>query len=149
MTLIDRAVFDTLFVDSGIFENPGQRKQLKESGVNILSGYLENIEEVYQMADAYLFPTKSGNYVISVPLSVMEALACGTAAVAYKDIHSKDSIKGAVEGAILEIIDSSQLMDALQKASERKSEKPLIQGIKSWADAADYVESVIMEKNVS
>ena len=149
MAKIDRAVFDTLFVDSGIFDNPSQQKQLEESGVRIIRGYLENIEEIYQMADAYLLPTQSGDYVISVPLSVMEALACGTAAVAYKEIHSKDSIKEAVEGSIIEIADSSQLNGALKKAADMKSEIALLKGNKSWADAADYVENVIMETSAS
>ena len=147
--MIDHTVFDALFVDSGIIENPEQRQQIEESGVTIFHGYMEKIEEVYQMADVYLFPTRSGNYVISVPLSVMEALACGTATVAYKEIHSKDSITGVIEGSILEITDSNQLNSALEKAASLKSEKALVYGIKSWADAADYVDTVIMGTSAS
>lgn len=66
-----------LVVASGMFEDENVVHVLNEANVKIHKGYLENVEEVYQMADAYLFPTRSTEFVISIPLSVMEALSCG------------------------------------------------------------------------
>ena len=145
MTAIDRDVFETLFVDSGIFDNPVQKQVLEDAGVRIIRGFLENVEEIYQMADAYLFPTKSGDYVISVPLSVMESLACGTAAVAYEAIQSKESITEALPDAIVEVTKTDELNDALTKAVAMKSESSLLNRCMSWADSADYVEKIITE----
>ena len=145
MTAIDRNVFETLFVDSGIFDNPVQKQVLEDAGVRIIRGFLENVEEIYQMADAYLFPTKSGDYVISVPLSVMESLACGTAAVAYEAIQSKESITEALPDAIVEVTKTDELNDALTKAAAMKSESSLLNRCMSWADSADYVEKIITE----
>ncbi|MBO4898563.1 MAG: glycosyltransferase [Clostridia bacterium] len=142
LALVDADKFERLFVDSGIFDNPAQKEFLESHGVKIIKGYLEHIEEIYQMADAYLFPTKSGNYVISVPLSIMEALSCGTAAVSYKVIGKKE-IDCAKEGAVTEIENSGQINEALRKAVSEKSEKPLLKNFLSWDDAADFAESVI------
>ena len=66
-----------MVVASGMFEDENVIRILNEARVKIHKGYLENVEEVYQMADAYLFPTRSAEFVISIPLSVMEALSCG------------------------------------------------------------------------
>ena len=66
-----------MVVASGMFEDENVVRILNEAKVKIHKGYLENVEEVYQMADAYLFPTRSAEFVISIPLSVMEALSCG------------------------------------------------------------------------
>lgn len=44
--------------------------------VTILDKYVESIEEVYQAADLYVFPTKDQKSAIEFPLSVLEAMAC-------------------------------------------------------------------------
>src|SRR5438270_8190658 len=49
--------------------------QLRRSGVLILSGYRSNVEELYRTADCYLFPVKSPDGALAMPLSVLEALA--------------------------------------------------------------------------
>lgn len=50
--------------------------ELKANMCNIWRDYLENIEEVYQIADCYVFPTKDKSYAIEIPLSILEAMAC-------------------------------------------------------------------------
>lgn len=45
--------------------------------ISLLDSYYPNIEEIYQMADVYLFPVVSESSCIDVPLSVLEAAACG------------------------------------------------------------------------
>lgn len=49
---------------------------LQKRGVTILSSYLPAIEEIYQLADAYLFPVQSPDAAIEMPLSILEAMAC-------------------------------------------------------------------------
>ena len=51
---------------------------LKNHGVNIISGYLPEVEKYYMAADCYIFPTINSDFAIQLPLSVLEALACGT-----------------------------------------------------------------------
>lgn len=51
------------------------RNRLIASGVVLLDNYIESIEEIYQLADAYLFPTYDPMGAIEIPLSVLEAMA--------------------------------------------------------------------------
>jgi len=49
---------------------------LMDQGVTILGDYIEEIEEVYQLADVYVFPVMEKTAAIGMPLSVIEAMAC-------------------------------------------------------------------------
>lgn len=51
---------------------------LCDAGCIVISTYQQKIEEYYQAADCYAFPTISKKAAVQVPLSVLEALACGT-----------------------------------------------------------------------
>jgi len=56
--------------------------RLSDSGVRIVTGHQKRIEDLYRMADAYLFPVTSPLDAIEAPLSVLEAASCGLAIVA-------------------------------------------------------------------
>lgn len=51
-------------------------ERLKKTGVHIISKYIEKIEEIFQLADCYLFPVTDDRAAIGTPLSVLEAMAC-------------------------------------------------------------------------
>lgn len=51
-------------------------RDLETRGIRFLTGYLDSIQEAYQLADCYVFPTVSKKACISQPLSVLEAMAC-------------------------------------------------------------------------
>ena len=55
-----------------------QQALMRCTNVTILDSYLPNIQEIYQLADVYLFPVQEEGACIDIPLSVMEAAACGT-----------------------------------------------------------------------
>lgn len=48
---------------------------LNKCGCIVWRKYFDNIEEVYQLADCYIFPVKKG-YTLLMPLTVMEAMTC-------------------------------------------------------------------------
>lgn len=59
------------------------RRQLEESrNLTLIDWYIPNIEELYQLADVYLFPVVQSHRCIDVPLSALEAAACGIPVVA-------------------------------------------------------------------
>ena len=64
--------------------------------VKIFDNYIPNIEEIYQMADVYLFPTVEECNCIDVPLSCMEAAACGKPVVttAYGEMSEFKDVSG-------------------------------------------------------
>jgi glycosyltransferase involved in cell wall biosynthesis len=57
-------------------QNQDMMQNMRRSGVMVMTEYIPHIEEIYQLADAYLFPVVSDNAAIGVPLSVLEAMSC-------------------------------------------------------------------------
>jgi glycosyltransferase involved in cell wall biosynthesis len=55
--------------------DPGVREWLRRESVTVIDEYIEHIEEVYRLADCYVFPTLNVKGAIEIPLSVLEAMA--------------------------------------------------------------------------
>ena len=53
------------------------KNKLIQKGIIILDGYIKNIEEIYQLSDLYIFPVIFQGGSINMPLSILEARACG------------------------------------------------------------------------
>jgi len=51
-------------------------QELRDAGLRVISDYVSDIVEIYQLADCYLFPVVEESRCIDVPLSVLEAMAC-------------------------------------------------------------------------
>lgn len=135
-----------IVVASGMFEDQNVVRVLNEAKVHLYKGYLENVEEVYQMADAYLFPTRSAEFVISVPLSVMEALSCGVPVIGYKSFDNLEGISGA-EGAVTLIDHADQLDQVLPEVIQKKSGHSLLEKTRSWGEVAQSVLGMVREGN--
>jgi glycosyltransferase involved in cell wall biosynthesis len=56
--------------------DPEVRRLVADAGLHVMSDYLDHIEEIYQLADCYVFPVTDEGAAIGVPLSVLEAMAC-------------------------------------------------------------------------
>lgn len=52
------------------------KNELLSNGVRLIDTYVSDIEQIYQMADVYLFPVVERGRCIDVPLSCLEAAAC-------------------------------------------------------------------------
>jgi thymidylate kinase/glycosyltransferase involved in cell wall biosynthesis len=57
------------------------RAALLEAGVTIVRKFLPNVENYYRAADVYVFPVENELGSIEIPLSVVEAAACGVPVV--------------------------------------------------------------------
>lgn len=133
---------ERMVVSSGMFENAETVKILIESGVKVHKGYLENVEEVYQMADVYLFPTCSTEYVISIPLSVMEALSCGVPVVGYREFGNLAEIS-AEDNSVILINGKDELNSAVKQAAEKKQNKSYLKDPVTWDQvAADMLKKI-------
>ena len=53
------------------------KSKLEKEGIVVLDKFIELIEEIYQMSDLYIFPVLAPNSSIGMPLSILEARACG------------------------------------------------------------------------
>ena len=135
---LDDSLFDRLVVASGMFEDPNVTNRLENAGVHVLRGYQEHVEEIYQMADVYLFPTKSCEYVISIPLSVMEALACGTPVVGYKTFPNLKEISGTEE-AILCVDSVAELNHTVLQQAKMKAWYSLLADARTWEQTTESI----------
>lgn len=70
-----------------------QDRQLRDRlegrpNIRILDSFLPDIEEIYQLSDVYFFPVEQAGHCIDVPLSALEAAACGipVAATPYGEL---------------------------------------------------------------
>lgn len=146
MLTLDKSKYHCVVVASGMFDDEDTIQALKNSGVDLRFGFVKNIEDYYNCADAYFFPTKSSEFVISVPLSVMEALSCGTPVVAYKSFDKLSLIKRNNDNAVTLINSVEELSFAVDTAINYKSEKSYLLDAKSWQEVSDEVVSSL--KNV-
>ncbi len=51
------------------------KNELQERGIKVLEGYQAQVEELYRLADCYVFPVVSPDSAVAFPLSVLEAMA--------------------------------------------------------------------------
>ncbi|MDE6150063.1 MAG: glycosyltransferase family 4 protein [Ruminococcus sp.] len=86
----------------------------KCENIKIIHEYIPHIEEFYQMADVYYFPVEQTGCV-DVPLSVLEAAACGTPIVSteYGELKSFEESKGFL--FIKDFADSNKLIEEAKK----------------------------------
>lgn len=142
----DPKKYERLVITSGMFEDNAVRNELNSHNVKVISGYLPDIEQYYQAADAYFFPTESGDYVISIPLSVMEALSAGTAVVAYSGLAGLTEIDVTDGAALQMVMDDSALESAAIKAIAKKSNRSYLKHSYRWPEIAERI-SIRMESD--
>ncbi len=143
MLTLDREKFYPVVIASGMFDDENTIKSLKDGGVDLRFGFVKNIEDYYSCADVYFFPTKSSEFVISVPLSVTEALSTGTPVVAYKSFEKLSLIKRNSEDAVTFINSVDELADAILSAKNKKQNSSYLLDAKSWGEVAkDAVKSL-------
>ena len=92
-----------------------------KSNIRIIDTYVENIQEVYQLADVYFFPVEQQGNCIDAPLSALEAAACNLPVVATSYGELKELLKK--EGFYkITSFERKMLNHLIQQASEEKKE---------------------------
>ncbi len=75
--------------------DPALKADLQQAGVEVHADYVENLEEIYQMSDAYLFPVLDDQGAIGMPLTVFEALACDTPVISSPFGDLQQELRGS------------------------------------------------------
>lgn len=145
---LDAQKFERMVVASGLFENQEIVNKLNEAGVKLYIGYISDVNEIYQMADVYLFPTRSTEFVISIPLSVLEALSCGTPVVAYESFENISLIEVNSSNAIKTISSNAELQNAIEIASKLKKDISFLLNPLSWSDIAGMILQKVREQHI-
>lgn len=126
-----------------------QERSLKQKlqaspNLTVLEGYLPNIEEIYQLADVYLFPVVKEHNCIDTPLSAMEAAACNVPVVAtpYGELAELLSKDGFYE---LQSFEPDALNRLLHKACDEKKQPRCHVLEYDWNLAVDQILSQNMK----
>lgn len=145
---LDAQKFERMVVVSGMFESQEIVYALNEAGVKLHIGFISDINEIYQMADVYLFPTRSTEFVISIPLSVLEALSCGTPVVAYESFENIALIETNNSKAIKLINSSDELQTAIEEICNLKNDISYLSNPLSWSNVADMILQIVREQRI-
>lgn len=82
---INQEDMEVIIVSSGtISKDETHYHELKKYGFRIIDEYIPDVEEIYNLADCYVFPTFKRHNCIEMPLSVMEAMACNIPVISTK-----------------------------------------------------------------
>jgi glycosyltransferase involved in cell wall biosynthesis len=105
-------------------------------GVKIIEEYLPNIQVVYQLADVYIFPTISRDYVIDIPLSAIEALACGTPVITHRNILEVCHIPLVKQDVLIVHDPSKDINQEVSEAVLHKAKESFVDAAYSWENMA-------------
>lgn len=108
------AVRVVVLVSSATSADVAVRTSLVESGISLIEGFVPDVQDVFRAADAYVFPTVDSGGCIGVPLSVLEALACGVP-VATTTFGTLPSLLRSNPG-VAWIDDNEGIVDAVRAA---------------------------------
>jgi glycosyltransferase involved in cell wall biosynthesis len=77
-------ITSVVVVGTSLGADAGMVRWLRRSGVWVLDRYLPEVQEIYQLADAYVFPVRDAGGASAAPLSVLEAMACNLPVVSTR-----------------------------------------------------------------
>ncbi len=100
-------------------------------------GYVSDSHKLslaYSAADAYLFPSREDN----APLTVGEALLCGTPVVAYAVGHVPDLVRHGESGYIADYCDPADFADGILAVLEMVEADPLAVATRAHVSAAAF-----------
>ncbi len=118
LLLVPKDYHVILVVSSVTKQDEALRRKLESSSnITIVDSYMESIEEIYQLADVYLFLVQEQEHCIDVPLSVLEAASCNIPIVATKYGELK-SFQGYDGFFFIEQCDYDTLNDAIKHFEE-------------------------------
>ena len=95
-------------------------KKLKHKNVTIFREYFPNIEEIYQLSDAYIFPIFEGFHSIEIPLSVLEALSCNLPVITSRYGGGLESFLREGNGLIF-VNNFDEIKDSLSKLKQENN----------------------------
>ena len=110
-------------------------RRLRDQSVLVMTDYIPQIEDIYRAADCYVFPVRSADDAIEVPLSVLEAMACNLPVVSMRFGALPDLFHEApglrLVSRVEELVASVQSRDWMQPSETRSMVEPY-----SWPNAA-------------
>src|SRR5579875_1427841 len=127
-------------------ESERLRADLAQGGVVLLEGYQPNVEELYRLADVYVFPTASREDAVAMPLSVLEALASDLPVVSLKFGALPERL-GSAPGVYLVDTAAELVTRALEVRGREAATRRLAEPY-AWSAIADRVLTALADLEV-
>jgi glycosyltransferase involved in cell wall biosynthesis len=124
-------------------ESDDLQRALESHGVVVLTGYRPRIEELYRLADCYVFPTVLASGAVATPLSVVEARASGLPVVSMRFRALGERVGSALG---VELVDSDEELVARTLAL-RSAPPPsnAVPGQFSWEGVAGRLSDLMVQ----
>jgi glycosyltransferase involved in cell wall biosynthesis len=119
---------------------------LKDAGCQVWLRHFESIEEVYQLADCYIFPGMHNTSAIEIPLTVLEAMACNLPVISDRFGGLPDLLE---EGdGFYFVSDKSGILSALTEVKKGNIRINTCEKVKkfSWERIAKRLETIYMKQ---
>ena len=122
-------------------DNELEAKLREKKNITIIDEYIPQIEEIYQMADVYLFPVQEKNNAIDVPLSVLEAAACNLPIVCTKYGELKEFT--AEDGfCFIDNLEAESLNQSIEKMIGRNNNNRNAVNEYDWKNAVELISTL-------
>jgi glycosyltransferase involved in cell wall biosynthesis len=99
------------------------RKKIKKDVLNpkirIINRYIDDIYEVFAIADTYLFPIKSRKAAIDIPLSVIEAKEMNLPIIVSDNGLMKEALADYPKGYLIEIGNEKEMAREIKRILEK------------------------------
>ena len=145
-----RGIQAVLAVSSSTSQDEALAARLVQSGVRLLREYVPNIEELYQLADCYIFPVISTIHAIEAPLSVLEALACDLPVVTMRFGGLPRMFAGATSQALRFVDSPGELIDVATHMARQRTPggRQLVEPY-SWEKVANRLLARVLTKDAA
>ena len=127
-------------------QSRSQVDALTRAGCTVVDEYIPRIEEYYQAADCYVFPTLDERAAIQVPLSILEALAVSLPVVTTDFGGLKDTFEN--HNLPLRYVDESEfpmLAEIVVRHVESRPTSSTSLSFLDWANVAKRLVTVYDE----
>ncbi len=133
--LVAKGILPVLVTSTSTDGDLAYLTELRQKGIHVITDYLADIQEIYQLADAYVFPTKQNSSAIEFPLSVLEALACGVPVLATRFGGLTSFFEDCLWFRFIDGLDDARkyLPELLEiEESDRRSMRTFVEEFFSW-----------------
>jgi O-antigen/teichoic acid export membrane protein/glycosyltransferase involved in cell wall biosynthesis len=124
-------------------ESEALKSELEQGGAVVLDGYQPRVEELYRLADCYVFPTVAPDHAVAMPLSVLEALASGVPVVSTR-FGALEDLLGSAPGLQL-VDDAAELIRCALDISHEADDAHALAKTFSWYAISDRLLGLLDE----